>query len=72
MQIGGAVVLAVVTAILTGSAHGRPAGHDQLLPGMTTALGVIAGVSLLGLALTVVRLRSRRPQAITEELAPAS
>jgi MFS family permease len=56
MQIGGAVVLAIVTAVLS-AAHPTTV-HHQLLPGMTAALGVIVGVSLLGLALTVVRLIS--------------
>jgi MFS family permease len=58
MQIGGAIVLAVVSAIIGGS--GTTSEHGQLLPGMTAAVGVVVGVSLLGLAVTLVRLRPRR------------
>jgi MFS family permease len=66
MQIGGAVVLAVVSAILGGSE--AVAGHKQLLPGMTSALGVVVGVSLLGLAITLVRLHPRRPVLAMDEI----
>ena len=65
MQVGGAIVLAVVTAILT-SAHGTARPHE-LLPGMTTALAVVVGVSLAGLAMTVLRLRTRPVPAPVEE-----
>jgi MFS family permease len=58
MQIGGAVVLAIVSAIISGS--GQTAAKGHLLPGMHAAIAVVAGVSLLGLALTVYRLRPRR------------
>ncbi len=54
IQIGGAVVLAVVTAILGPTTSIQ---HDKLLPNMTTALTVVAGVVLLGLLLTLLRLR---------------
>ena len=57
IQIGGAIVLAVVTAIV-GNGSGAPKGH--LLPHMTTALTVVLGVSVLGLLVTAVRLRPRR------------
>ncbi|HVX46071.1 MAG TPA: MFS transporter [Mycobacteriales bacterium] len=57
MQLGGAIVLAVVTAIISG-AHGEARPGD-LLPGMTTAIGVVVGVALLGLLLTLARLRFR-------------
>jgi MFS family permease len=67
MQLGGAVVLAIVTAILTSSAAGGAKRHDGLLPGMDSALGVVVGISLVGLALTVARLRPRR----TREAVPA-
>jgi MFS family permease len=64
IQIGGAVVLAVITAIL-GSGGGGAIKHGELLPGMTTAIAVVVGVSLVGLLLTLVRVtpwaRLRRP-----------
>jgi len=58
MQLGGAIVLAVVTAILSSSGH--QVRSDGLLPGMDAALGVVVGVSLLGLGLTVLRIRANR------------
>jgi len=57
LQIGGAVVLAVVTAIV-GSGGAAPKG--QLLPHMTSALTVVLGVSVVGLLITAVRLIPRR------------
>jgi fucose permease len=67
IQIGGAVVLAVITAIL-GSGTGGAIKHGALLPGMTTAIGVVVGVSLAGLLLTLVRVtpwaRLRREPAL--------
>jgi MFS family permease len=49
LQIGGAVVLAVVSAILGIS--GTPV-HDKLLPGMKTALDVVVGLSAASALLT--------------------
>lgn len=59
LQIGGAVVLAVITAIL-GAGSSGPTEHGKLLPGMTTALTVVVGVAVLGLLVTLVQLRPRR------------
>jgi hypothetical protein len=55
-----AVVLAVITAILGSGASGAPVRHGELLPGMTTAITVLVGLSLFGVLLTVVRLLPRR------------
>jgi MFS family permease len=60
IQIGGAVVLAVITAILGAGSSGTPTRHGELLPGMTTAITVLVGLSLLGVLLTVVRLLPSR------------
>ncbi len=58
LQLGGAIVLAVVTAIL--GTRGIPV-HDQLLPGMKTAIYVVVGVSTGAVVLTLAFLyRSRR------------
>jgi uncharacterized membrane protein len=70
MQIGGAIVLAVVTAVI--DAHGADhAISAQTLAAYRPALGVITGVALLGLAVTLAGLRSARPRPapapITEE-----
>jgi len=61
-QIGGALVLAVVTAILSGANHGTKLAHHALLPGMRPALGVVVGVTVAGVALTLTRLRREAPQ----------
>ncbi|NDZ96582.1 MFS transporter [Streptomyces sp. SID6673] len=48
VQVGGAVMMAVVTAILTSS--DEPSGPGELLGGMSTAIWVVAGMSIVGLA----------------------
>jgi MFS family permease len=62
MQIGGAIILAVVTAVLGGSdATARP---GALLPHMTTAIGFVAGVAVVGVLVSAVRVavgRRREP-----------
>ena len=60
IQIGGAVVLAVVTAILGNRGAAAP---GELLPGMTATIAVSVGVSTFGLALTGALLVSRRRAA---------
>ena len=59
LQVGGAVVLAVITAVLDGAGTG-PQVKGQLLPGMTTAIGVVVGISAVGVLLTLVRLAATR------------
>jgi MFS family permease len=63
-QVGGAIVLAVVTAVIDTSG----ADHTVSAPTLTAyrpALGVITGVAVLGLAVTLAGLRAsrRRPAA---------
>ena len=66
LQIGGAVVLAVTSAIL-GGGHVRVT-HDALLPDMTTAVALVAGVAVAGLLVTAVRLVAvRRTEVATAE-----
>jgi MFS family permease len=57
IQVGGAIVLAVVTAII-GS--GQSSVHGELLPGMSAAIGVVVGVSAVGLLATAGVLLARR------------
>jgi Major Facilitator Superfamily len=65
LQLGGAIVLAVVTAIL--GIHGTPV-HDQLLPGMKTAIYVVVGVSAGAVVLTLTFLyRSRRAEVAVSD-----
>ncbi len=60
LQVGGAVVLAVVTAIISGA--GAVEAHDRLLPGMTTAIWVVVGINAAALVATAGRVaRQRRP-----------
>ncbi|NMO00981.1 MFS transporter [Gordonia sp. TBRC 11910] len=57
-QVGGAIMMAVVTAILTSS-H-QPVVPGQLLPGMQTAIWVVSGLSIVGLAGAVIVGARRR------------
>jgi MFS family permease len=60
IQIGGAIVLAIVTAII-GT---KPAAvQGELLPGMATAIAVVVGVSVIGLLVTGGLLLARRRTA---------
>jgi MFS family permease len=62
IQVGGAIVIAVVTAIIGN----RPApAHGQLLPGMASAIGVDVGVAGLGLLVTAGVLLARRRAQLT-------
>ena len=62
VQIGGAVVLAVISAALGNAATTQgPAQEGQLLPGMLTGLQIIVAITAVGLAASVATLflRSR-------------
>lgn len=63
IQVGGAIVLAIITAIV-GNGGGRAEHDHQLLPHMTTALSVVVAVSAVGLVVTAARLRPRRVPAV--------
>ncbi|GAA4193991.1 MFS transporter [Microbispora amethystogenes] len=64
-QVGGAVVLAIVTAVLTaGAGGGDPITHFR------AAILVSAGFALAGLAISVTGLRVRRPVEAREEPVP--
>jgi sugar phosphate permease len=67
LQIGGAVMLAVISAVI-GAGEG-PVQPDTLLPGMTTAIQVIVGLTLVGLVSTLAVVGFRRP---VQELAPVA
>jgi MFS family permease len=62
LQVGGAVVLAVVTAILgSGTTHVR---HNELLPHMKIAITVCVGVTVLALIATAFQQRTNRRLAL--------
>ncbi len=80
MQVGGAIVLAIVTAVIDarGADHAISAGT---LAAYRPALAVITGVAVVGLGVTLTGLRSPRPRpalaapdpdADEAELAPVS
>jgi MFS family permease len=66
LQIGGAIVLAVVTAILGNSAAGAP---GQLLPHAHAALAVVIGVSGAAALYTLVHLYRTRSVLLAERVA---
>jgi MFS family permease len=68
LQVGGAIGLAVVTAVLTANG-GREASPAALLTGLTPALSVVTGIAVLGLivALTGVLPRRRLGEATVAE-----
>jgi hypothetical protein len=70
LQVGGAVGLAVVTAVLVANGEGRT-GPDALLAGFTPALVVITGIALVGLGVALSGVVHRRPApARTGALSP--
>jgi nitrate/nitrite transporter NarK len=68
-QVGGAIVLAVITAIVTTQATGSP---SQVVDGYRTALEVVLAVSAVGLAIVAGGLfaERREPAVQTEAQTP--
>jgi nitrate/nitrite transporter NarK len=68
-QVGGAIVLAVITAIVTTQATGSP---SEVVDGYRTALEVVLAVSAVGLAIVVGGLfaERREPAVQTEAQTP--
>ncbi|WP_221177224.1 MFS transporter [Nocardioides marmoriginsengisoli] len=65
VQLGGAVVLAVVSAILASSAASEgPALTDQLIPGMLPGLRVIVAITAVGVLASLATLWVRRPSRV--------
>lgn len=59
LQIGGAVMLAVISAVIgAGDTVAKP---DSLLPGMTTAIQIVVGLTVVGLLSTLAVVGFRRP-----------
>jgi MFS family permease len=75
IQIGGAVVLAIITAIIGNHPHSSP---GELIPGMAASIAVVVGVSAIGMVLTAAVLRAgrrasrRAATVISEDALPAS
>ncbi len=73
VQVGGALGLAVVTAVLVAGGEGRT-GPDALLAGFTPAIGVVTGFAVAGLLVALsglLPLRRSRVRAADAELALA-
>jgi MFS family permease len=72
-QVGGAIVLAIVTAVVDAGGAGRlsPASASATLAAYRPALGVITGIAAIGMlaALSGLRVRPVQPAAPTEDLA---
>jgi MFS family permease len=70
-QVGGAIVLAIVTAVIDARGADRAISAGTLAA-YRPALAVITGVALLGLAVTLTGLRAPRPRpaAPAPEVAP--
>ncbi|MEU4254480.1 MFS transporter [Amycolatopsis sp. NPDC026612] len=62
LQVGGAIGLAVVTAVLTANG-GREASPAALLTGLTPALSVVTGIAVLGLLIAASGLAPRKRAA---------
>ncbi|SEF26047.1 drug resistance transporter, EmrB/QacA subfamily [Amycolatopsis pretoriensis] len=62
LQVGGAIGLAVVTAVLTANG-GREASPTALLTGLTPALSVVTGIAVLGLLIAISGLAARKQKA---------
>jgi MFS family permease len=60
IQVGGAVVLAIVTAIIGDNSQSAP---GQLIHGMTATIALVVGVSALGLILTAGAIVAKRRAA---------
>ncbi len=60
-QVGGAIFLAAVTAVVTSSAGGHPATKQAVLDSYRPGLWAVTGIGLAGLLLTLSGLRRRRP-----------
>ena len=67
LQVGGAIGLAIVTAVLTANGGGD-ASPAALLTGLTPALSVVTGIAVLGLLVALSGIVGRRrSEAVTAE-----
>ncbi|MEU0026954.1 MFS transporter [Streptomyces sp. NPDC006335] len=66
VQVGGALFLAVVTAVLTANAPEEGASPQAVLDSYLPALTVVTAIALVGLliSLTGLRVRRRRPSVV--------
>lgn len=62
VQVGGALFLAVVTAVLTANTPEEGASPQAVLDSYLPALTVVTGIAVLGLLISLTGLRVRRRQ----------
>ncbi|MCM2429776.1 MFS transporter [Streptomyces sp. RKAG337] len=60
-QVGGAIFLAIVTAVVTSSGTGSPSTPQAVLDTYRPGLVVVTLIGVAGLLITVTGLRKRRP-----------
>ncbi|KAA2266624.1 MFS transporter [Solihabitans fulvus] len=78
MQIGGAVVLAITTAVVTANAGEGTTGPAALSAGVHPALAVVTGIAVIGALVSLFGLRRRRaaqaavPAGSVEDAVPVS
>ena len=60
-QVGGAIFLAVVTAVITSGSGAHPASKQAVLDSYRPGLWVVTGIAAAGLLITLSGLRARRP-----------
>jgi MFS family permease len=65
-QVGGALVLAVVSAVVTSQAGPNPTA-TSLLDALRPTLGIVTGIAVLGLAVIAGRGALRRPEPALAE-----
>ncbi len=63
-QVGGAIVLAIVTAVVDAGGAGRMTSAQATLGAFRPALALITGVSALGAVAALTGLRAARPRAM--------
>lgn len=61
VQVGGAIFLAVVTAVVTANS-GEGSSPQAVLDSFRPGLVVVTAIALVGLLVTLTGLRTRRPQ----------
>ncbi|MWA09423.1 MFS transporter [Streptomyces sp. BA2] len=60
IQVGGAIFLAVVTAVITAASHGADASPQAVLDSYRPGLIVVTAIAVAGLLITLTGVRTRR------------
>ncbi|GAA3149884.1 MFS transporter [Streptomyces rectiviolaceus] len=60
IQVGGAIFLAVVTAVITAASHGADASPQAVLDSYRPGLIVVTAIAVAGLLITLTGIRTRR------------